>query len=107
MTAPTFFAPLWLSADIVLIETIAREGGGGRRDTPFVRHEKPSIRSHALLKTGVICARSHLHSGKPRSPRGRQASRGGLSMRKYDEFAVWEFRSLKVPRSEERRVGKE
>ena len=27
MTAPTFLAPFGLSADIVLIETIAREGG--------------------------------------------------------------------------------
>ena len=26
MTAPTLFAPLWLSVGIVLIETIAREG---------------------------------------------------------------------------------
>lgn len=26
MTAPTFFASLWLATDIVLIETIARDG---------------------------------------------------------------------------------
>src|SRR5258708_35054664 len=60
MTAPTFFASCWLSADIILIETIDRDGACGRRETPFVRHERSSIRSHAFSKTGVICTRDRI-----------------------------------------------
>src|SRR6267378_3966241 len=65
MTAPTFFASSWLSADIFLIETIAREGTSGRRDTPFVRHERLSIRGHALPENRHdLGARIALHFGK-------------------------------------------
>src|SRR5258708_36843784 len=65
MTAPTFFDPFELSADIVLTETIAREGASGRQNTPLVRHERLSIRGHALHENRHdLGARIALHFGK-------------------------------------------
>src|SRR5712671_2898399 len=88
MTAPTFFAPLWLSADMVLIETIARECASGRRDTPLARHERPSILGHALPKNPRDLPALALHFGKPRTSLAAGCEEG-LAMRKCNRFAVW------------------
>ena len=69
MTAPTFFASRWLSAGMVLIETIAREGAGGRQDTTLGKarkalHSKSYLPQHRR-DLGAIALRFRKY-GSPR-----------------------------------------